>query len=441
MLQLKDIKTIVEQIAELRQLPVDLLWNVIETALGTAYKKEYGKLEQIIQSRINRETGEVQFFQVKKVLDNADILPEGEQVDRESEDERVHFNPEKHILLEDARLVNAGVQSGEELFFELEEKSDFGRIATQSARQALTQSIYNAERTVAIDEFKDKEHTLVHGQVQRIEKGNVFVDLGRTVAILPFSEQIRGERFKQGETIQAYIVSIDSKRKSGGFVLLSRTNPNFIVKLFEREVPELEEGILSVKKIVRDPGVRTKIAVDSKDPSVDPIGSFVGQRGVRIMTVKSELHREQIDVIPWTEDLTEFAGEAISPARVLEVSIEGDTAYVKVTDEQIPIAIGRGGQNLKLASKLIEKQITIVNQDQVKVATYPDENGELFIMVNESDAMGAMAEQVAPSDAANNSTAEGVNPEAESSVAETSSESEKVAAEEKPAEEEEKKEE
>lgn len=390
MLELKEIKNIVGQIAEMRQLPKDLLWNAIESALGAAYKREYAKTDQIIRSRINRETGETQFFQVKQVLDKNDILPEDESSQDEN-DARIRFNSERHMLLEDAKLVNTNIKPGEELFFELEAKTDFGRIAAQSARQAITQNLHNAERTVAIEEFKEKEHTLTNGQVQRIERGNVFVDLGRTVAILPFSEQIRGERFRQGERIRTYIVSIDAKKRKGGFVLLSRANPNFVVKLFELEVPELEEGLLVIRRIVRDAGIRTKLAVESKDSTIDPIGSLVGQRGVRIMTVKSELGGEQIDVIPWTEDENEFVGEALSPAEALEVSIDGDTAHVKVSDDQIPIAIGRGGQNLKLASALAEKKIILVNSEDEEVALFPDENGELLILQarEERDERGA----------------------------------------------------
>ena len=304
---------------------------------------------------------------------------------KEEEEERVRFNPERHMMVEDAQLVRQGVAAGEEILFPLEAKTDFGRIAAQSAKQAVTQKIHEAERDAAIAEFQGKEGKLVHGQVQRIERGNVFVDLGRTVAILPFSEQIRGERFKQGDTIRAYVQSIDTTRRSGGFVRLSRTNKDFVVRLFETEVPELTEGTLEVKAVARDPGVRTKIAVESKNASIDPVGAFVGQRGVRVMTVKSELNGEQIDIINWPDNMAEFVREALLPAEVLDVEVKNEEekkASAKTGDDQIPVAIGRGGQNLKLAAKLTDWEITITDQNDEEVArANPD--GDLEILKRE----------------------------------------------------------
>ena len=350
MFQIKEIKNIIDQISETRQLPKDKLWEAIEAALGAAYKREYTKNDQLIRARINRETGEVQFFQVKQVVSKDEILLD-KDTPKEEDDTRIRFNNERHILLDDAKLVSSGAVVGEEIIFPLESKDDFSRIAAQSARQAITHSINQAERSLAMDEFKEKEHTLVHGQVQRIERGNIFIDLGRTVAILPFSEQIRGERFKQGETIRAYILSVDTTKRRHGFVLLSRTAPEFLEKLFLLEVPELKDGSLVIRKIVRDAGVRSKLAVESKDSSIDPVGSFVGQRGVRVMSVKSELSGEQIDIIPWSEDKEEFISESLSPAEVTEVSMDQskNTARVKLISEQIPIAIGRSGQNLAIS--------------------------------------------------------------------------------------------
>ena len=383
MFDIKEIKAVVQQIAEARHLPEDALWEALETAFATAYKREYGKSDQIIRCRMNRETGESNFFQVKQVLDEAHILPEDE-TPKEEDEERVRFNPERHMMVSDAQLVRQGVEQGEEILFPLETKTDFGRIAAQSARQAITQKIHEAERDAAMTEFQGKEGKLVHGQVQRIERGNVFVDLGRTVAILPFSEQIRGERFNQGDTIRAFVQSINTERRSGGFVRLSRADDQFVIRLFETEVPELTEGALEIKAIARDPGVRTKIAVESKNPSVDPVGAFVGQRGVRVMTVKSELNGEQIDIINWPSDITEFIGEALLPAEVMGVEIdEGKKrALVKTSDDQIPVAIGRGGQNLKLAAKLTDWEIVITDPDGTEIAQSTQE-GEITIFKRE----------------------------------------------------------
>ena len=384
MFDIKEIKSVVQQIAEARHLPEDALWEALEIAFATAYKREYGKSDQVIRCRINREGGESDFFQVKQVLDEAHILPEDE-TPKEEDEERVRFNPERHIMLDDAQLVRQGVVQGEEILFPLESKTDFGRIAAQSARQAITQKIHEAERDAAMAEFQGKEGKLVHGQVQRIERGNVYVDLGRTVAILPFSEQIRGERFNQGDTIRAFVQSINTERRSGGFVRLSRADKQFVVKLFETEVPELTEGTLEIKAIARDPGIRTKVAVESKSPSVDPVGAFVGQRGVRVMTVKSELNGEQIDIINWPSDIAEFIGEALLPAEVMKVDIEekDKKALVKTNDDQIPVAIGRGGQNLKLASKLTEWEIVITDPDGTEIAQ-ANREGEITIFKRDS---------------------------------------------------------
>ena len=383
MFDIKEIKGVVQQIAETRHLPEEALWEALEIAFATAYKREYGKSDQIIRCRINQETGESSFFQVKQVLDEAHILPEDE-MPKEEEEERVRFNSERHMMVDDAQLVRQGVKQGEEILFPLESKTDFGRIAAQSARQAITQKIHEAERDAAMAEFQGKEGKLVHGQVQRIERGNIYVDLGRTVAILPFSEQIRGERFNQGDTIRAFVQSINTERRSGGFVRLSRADEKFVVRLFETEVPELTEGTLEIKAIARDPGVRTKVAVESKSPSVDPVGAFVGQRGVRVMTVKSELNGEQIDIINWSSDIAEFIGEALLPAEVIKVEIneEEKKAFVKTGEDQIPVAIGRGGQNLKLAAKLTDREIAIINPDGTEIAK-ADSGGEITIFKRE----------------------------------------------------------
>lgn len=386
MVNVKEIKAVVQQIAETRQLPEDAMWSAIEAAFGAAYKREYGKSDQIIRSRINRETGEANFFQVKQVVDEDGILPEDESPKEENET-RVRFNPERHIMVSDARLVRQGVTPDEEILFPLETKSDFGRIAAQSARQAVTQKIYEAERDAAIAEFHGKENQLVHGQVQRIERGNVYVDLGRTVAILPYAEQIRSERFRQGDTIRAIVKSIDTSRRRGGFVHLSRASALFVIRLFEAEVPELAEGTLEVKRVARDPSVRTKIAVESKDPSVDPVGAFIGQRGVRVMTVKSEMGGEQIDIISWSETLDTFIAEALLPAEVMAVKVDGEkkVARVRTSDDQIPVAIGRGGQNISLAARITGTDILIVDTNDEEIAI-SDSEGTVTILKQQAPA-------------------------------------------------------
>lgn len=386
MFDIKEIKKTIQQISETRQLPEEMLWEAIESAFAAAYKREYGKSDHVIRARINRENGEASFSQVKQVLDADGILPEDETATEEGET-RVRFNPERHIMVDDAQLVRQGVQSGEEILFPLESKMDFGRIATQSARQAVTQKIHELEQAAVAKEFQEKMGTLAHGRVQRIERGNVHVDLGRTVAVIPYSEQIRGERFKQGNTIRAYITSVDvSAKRSGGFVTLSRADEKFVIRLFETEVPELAEGVLAIKSIARKPGIRTKIAVKSSDPSIDPVGAFVGQRGVRVMAVKSELNGEQIDIINWSDTITDFIGDSLLPAEVNRVSIDEEKkmARAETPENQVPIAIGRGGQNLSLAAKLTEWHITITDIDGEVIAS-ADPEGEVTIISNDTD--------------------------------------------------------
>ena len=401
---IKEIKNVIQQIAESRQLSEDSLWAAIESAFAAAYKREYCKSDQIVRARINKDTGETSFFQIKLVLDDSGILPEDE--DPVEDETRIRFNPERHMLVKDAQLVRQGAEAGEEMIFELEEKGDFSRIAAQSARQAVTQKIHEAERDAAMSEFEGKEGTLVVGQVQRIERGNIYVDLGRTVAILPFEEQIRGERFRQGENIRAYVLSIDTSRRSGGFVKLSRAHPQFVVSLFALEVPELIDGVIEVKAVSREPGMRTKIAAISNDESIDPIGSFIGQRGVRVMSVKSELGGEQIDIIHYSENIDDFVGEALLPAEVFDVSVgSDDVMIVKVNDDQIPIAIGRGGQNLRLAAELTGRTIELYSTSGEKSARC-EPNGEIEVWKSK-ERLAEEEKERAEKDAKRNAEMEG----------------------------------
>ena len=399
MFDIREIKKTIQQIAETRQLPEEALWEAIESAFAAAYKREYGKSDHVIRTRINKETGEASFSQVKQVVGPDDILGEDDELKEEGE-ERVRFNSERHIMIDDAQLVRQGVQSGEEILFPLESKTDFGRIAAQSARQAVTQKIHELEQAAVAQEFQEKVGTLVHGQVQRIERGNVYIDLGRTIAVMPYNEQIRGERFKQGNTIRALMTGVDvTARRSGGFVSLSRADDRFVVRLFEAEVPELAEGVLTIKRIARNPGVRTKIAVESSDSAIDPVGAFVGQRGVRVMAVKSELGGEQVDIISWSDSLTDFIGDSLLPAEVSRVTVneEEKTARAETPENQVPIAIGRGGQNISLAARLTGWEITIVDIDGEEIAR-SSADGEITILSNAEDRESTPASEESTDD-------------------------------------------
>lgn len=356
---LKVIHSVLDQLEEERGIPRAKTLEAIEQALATAYKKEYGKRSQIVRAKFNSETGDVTFAQAKIVVDPSQVRMEGEESTGD-DDERIRYNPEQHIFIDDARRMKKDVELDEEIIFPLEEKGDYGRIAAQTAKQVIIQKIREAEKTSVFEEYGQKLGEVISGSVQRIERGNIYIDLGRTTAILPYEEQIPGERFRQGERVRAYLYSVDEGHR-GVFLRLSRSHPKFLSKLFEMEVPELQNGTVEIKAIAREPGSRSKIAVLSKDDHIDPVGSLVGQRGVRVATVTSELGGEKIDIIEWFTDPAQFIEEALSPAKILgcEINEETRTAYIEVSEDQQSLAIGKAGQNVRLAAKLTGWKIDI----------------------------------------------------------------------------------
>ncbi len=373
MIDLKVLNAVLDQMEEERGVPKAKLLEAIEAALATAYKKEYGKKGQIVRARFDVASGTTEFFQVKIVVDETRVIPETAEEAREAAeaeektvdaskiDTRVHFNPEHHIMIDDARRIKKGVTLDDEIVFPLELKDDFGRIAAQTAKQVIIQKIREAEKSAVFAEFGEREGEIVTGTIQRTERGALFVDLGRTVAILPYEEQIPGERYKQGERIRAYLYRVEETPK-GVFLRLSRSHPRFLEKLFSIESPEIASGVVQIKAIAREPGSRSKIAVASTDSHIDPIGSMVGQRGVRVGTVMSELGGEKIDIIEWSADAKQFIEDSLSPAKIISVELNQDlnTATVTVSEDQQSLAIGKGGQNVRLAAKLTGWRIDIV---------------------------------------------------------------------------------
>ncbi|MDB5189539.1 MAG: nusA [Parcubacteria group bacterium] len=374
MLDLKTINSVLGEFEE-RGITKEVMVDAIESAMATAYKKEYGKRGQVVRGKLDMNSGTVTFEQIKTVVDETMVRfpEEGEVIeelphhhphhDREeevAEGELPRYDAEKHMLLEDAQRIKRGASLGEEIIFPLEPQDDFGRIAAQTAKQVVIQKIREAEKLSILDEFGHKKGEIVSGIVQRVERGAIFIDLGRATGIIPYEEQIPGERYRPGERIRAYLYAVDEGFR-GVYLRLSRSHPRFLIKLFEMEAPELASGSIEVKGIAREPGSRTKIAIASVDPHVDPVGSLVGQRGVRVSTVMSELGGERIDIIEWSEDQTAFIKESLSPATVLEVEMnEADhRAKVTVSDDQQSLAIGRGGQNVRLAAKLTGWNIDI----------------------------------------------------------------------------------
>jgi N utilization substance protein A len=346
--------------------------------MATAYKREYGKRGQVVHAKLDLDTGTISFEQMKTVVDDTTVrFPDPDEVIPEehshahafhegdehlAEGELPRYDPEKHILLENAKRIKRGAFVGEEIIFPLEPQDDFGRIAAQTAKQVVIQKVREAEKLSMMEEFGEKKGEIVSGIVQRMERGAIFVDLGRTTGIIPYEEQIPGERYRMGERIRAYLYAVDEGFR-GVYLRLSRAHPKFVVKLFEMEAPELAAGSIEVKALAREPGGRTKIALASLDPHVDPVGSLVGQRGVRVSTVMSELGGERIDIIEWNDDTKEFIKEALSPATPIEVVLdeENHRATVIVAEDEQSLAIGRGGQNVRLAAKLTGWNIDIIS--------------------------------------------------------------------------------
>jgi N utilization substance protein A len=365
MLDLKTFKSALEQLEEERKIPKAKILDAIEQAMAAAYKKDYGKKGQIIRAKFDLDTGKTDFFQIKIVVDETiakidSAKDEGEYSIKDEADERVNFNSEHHIMFEDAKKIKKGVELNDEIVFPLEAKDDYGRIAAQTAKQVIIQKIREAERTSIIDEYGTKEGEVVTGIVQKIERGNAFIDFNRATGILPAEEQIPGEYLERGARVRSYLYSVEDTPR-GINLRLSRTHPKFIEKLFAMEAPEIESGIVEIKSIAREPGARSKIAVFSNDEHIDPVGSCVGQKGTRVNTITAELRGEKIDIIPWSEDPKTFVTNALSPAKVINIDIDEAErkATVEVADDQLSLAIGKGGQNVRLAAKLTGWRIDI----------------------------------------------------------------------------------
>lgn len=394
MLDLKTFQSALEQLEAERGISKEKIIETIEMALAAAYKKDYGERGQIVRAKFDMATGKTDFSQIKIVVDESMLKPEvedeededtkttdkksvtskkkGDDVKEDADEEeikKIRFNPERHIMISDAKKIKKGVKLEDEISFPLEAKEDYGRIAAQTAKQVIIQRIREAERDSIFGEFKDREGETISGLVQRIENRNVFLDLGRATAILPPEEQVRGERYRIGERIKALLLRVDQTAKGPG-LYLSRTHPQLIVKLFEMEVPEIASGTVEIKSVVREPGSRSKLSVVSHEDGVDPVGSCVGQKGIRVGTVISELGGEKIDIIEWSEDPEEYVANSLSPAKILDVEIDEKSrdAKVMVAEDQLSLAIGKGGQNVRLAAKLTGWKIDIRSQTGESIA-------------------------------------------------------------------------
>lgn len=388
-MDIKSFSSVIEQICEEKGVAKEKVIETIEMALAAAYKKEYNRRGQNIKVKLDLKTGQISVSQIKLVVDDSMLRKEtdkDESIEQNQDDfseemdeeKKVRFNPERHVMFDEAKKISVKeinlskkelekIKSGEEIEFPLEISRDFGRIAAQTAKQVIIQRIREAEREVVYDEYKEKEGQIVSGVVQRVENNNVFVDIGKTTGLLFYEEQIPGEYYKTGQRIRAYITEVQ-KDSHGPTISLSRAHPKMISQLFTLEVPEISAGTVEIKAVVREAGSRSKIAVAANEERVDPIGSMIGQKGTRVQAVINELSGEKIDIVEWSEDPAKFISASLSPAKVLSVKIDKEKNQAKaiVPEDQLSLAIGVKGQNVRLAAKLTNWKIDINIQEPAK---------------------------------------------------------------------------
>lgn len=389
MFDTKQFVSALKQIADEKGIPEEKVIETIELAIAAAYKRDYGEKGQIIKAKMDRVTEEFHMTQTKYVIEGVDeegfIIGEvpglhvADEKDRKyiedrrteptpvgdeqvsEEETRVKYNPEKYITLEEARIAKPDAVVGDEIVTNLETKTEFGRIAAQTAKQVIIQRLREIEREAIYGEYKGKEGQVISGVVQRREGTTVYIDLGRTNAIVPLIEQLHQDGYRIGQRLKFVIVRVEETPR-GPVIVLSRSHPDLISKLFEFEVPEIENQTVVIKGVAREAGSRSKIAVVSTQQDIDPIGSLVGQKGVRVQTVINELSGEKIDIIKWDEDPTKFIAQALSPAKIVDVKILDEKrkhALAEVADDQFSLAIGKRGQNVRLAAKLTGWKIDV----------------------------------------------------------------------------------
>lgn len=376
-MDIKEFKHAIEVLKQEKGIDEDTIYEAMELALTSAYKKNYNSLANV-RVDINRETGEIKVFSYKTVVDRNEEdkykkfsdIDFSNLSDDEEEDEPVLpfvFDERIHLTLEDARKIVPDIQIGETIEEEVTPK-DFGRVAAATAKQVVVQKIREAERNVIINEFGEKQDEMITGIVEMEDARNYYINLGRTQGILPKSETIPGEEIKMGSSIKVYVSKVEAGSK-GPLILLSRTHYGFVKRLFELEIPEINEGIILIYSVAREAGVRTKVAVYSENPNVDPVGSCIGEKGSRINNIIKELNGEKIDVIPYDNDPARFIENALSPAKDVHVFITDEKkreAYVVVNDENLSLAIGKKGLNVKLAARLTHYKIDVKTMDQAR---------------------------------------------------------------------------
>lgn len=344
----KELLNAIAFLSKEKGVSTDVICDSLEAVLITAYKKE-PEANPIADVELNRETGDYRIVAAQTVLDEVE-------------------NPHNEISLEDARKINPEYEVGDVVNVDVT-PDNFGRIAAQAAKQVMIQRLREAERNIVYDEFYNRTDDIITGLIQRIENRNVYVDLGKAEAVLPVSEQIPTENYAVGQRIKCYVVEV-RKTTKGAQILVSRTHPGLLKRLFELEVPEIYEGVVELKSVAREPGRRSKIAVYSRDENVDSVGACVGPKGTRVQNIVTELQNEKIDIVKWDEDPAVYIANALSPAQVISVTVdESDkSSSVVVPDYQLSLAIGKAGQNARLAAKLTNWKIDIKSESQAQEA-------------------------------------------------------------------------
>lgn len=345
-----DLIEAIKGLVKAKKVDEKIVFDALEMVLLTAYKKESGSNAKTSVT-LNRETGDYHIYEEKTVVEGIDPLAE---------------NAINEITVADAKKIDKTYEAGDMLRIEVTPKN-FGRVAAQTAKQVMIQKLREAERGSIYDEFSGREGDVITGTVKWSESRTIFVDLGRVEGILPFAEQIEGEEFHPNDKIKCYVLEV-RKTTKGPEIILSRTHPGLLKRLFELEVPEIYSGTVEIKSVVREAGSRSKIAVYAMDPNVDPVGACVGPKGQRVQNIVNELHDEKIDIVRWDEDPAVYIANALSPAKVISVSVweEEKSSYVIVPDYQLSLAIGKAGQNARLAAKLTGWKIDIKSETQAK---------------------------------------------------------------------------
>ena len=343
----KELILALEDLEKEKGIKKEYLLESIEAALVTAYKRNFDALENV-KVVMDKQTGATYVYSIKEVVERAN-------------------DPVQEISLDEAKKINKSIQIGDNVEIEIVPKN-FGRIAAQTAKQVIVQKIREAEREILYNDYSDKKGEIVSGPIQKAERGIVVMDLGKLEGVMPLKEQVPTENYNVNDKIKAYVVDVEKGEKGAPQVIVSRSHPDFVRKLLEFEIPEIYEGLIEIKSVSRDPGKRSKVAVYSQDPNIDPVGSCVGQRGIRIQNVINELHGEKIDVIEWNPDISIYIAAALLPAKIMAVDSKEDEkfAQVIVPDDQLSLAIGKAGQNARLAAKLTNWKIDIKSESQFR---------------------------------------------------------------------------